>query len=46
MDLAGFGKRVPKFDQALDRRRERRVLSEEEFGRLFAVAAANGRALW
>jgi integrase len=45
-DLGGFGKRVPKFDEALDRRRERRVLTDAELGRLFAVAAANGRTLW
>jgi len=46
VDLAGFGKRVSKFDEALDRRRERRVLTDSELARLFAVAASKGRTLW
>jgi len=45
-DLAGFGKRIGRFDESLDRRRERRTLSDVELARLFAVAADRGRLLW
>ena len=45
-DLAGFGKRVDRFDESLDRRRERRTLTDEELARLFEVAAGRGRLLW
>jgi integrase len=45
-DLAGFGKRIGRFDESLDRRRERRTLSDDELARLFAVAADRGRLLW
>jgi len=37
---------VPKLDERRDRRRVRRPLTDEELGRLIAVALPRGRALW
>jgi len=45
-DLAGFGKRIDRFDESLDRRRERRTLTDGELVRLFEVADGHGRRLW
>ena len=45
-DLAGFGKRVDRFCEELDRRRERRILTDDELARLFQVARARGRILF
>ncbi len=39
-------KAVPKLDERRDRRRVRRPLTDEELGRLIAVAQPRGRALW
>jgi integrase len=45
-DLASFGARVDRFDSDLDRRRERRALTDGELVRLFDVARERGRFLW
>lgn len=45
-DLASFGARVDRFDTDLDRRRERRALTDGELVRLFDVARERGRFLW
>ena len=45
-DLASFGARVDRFDSDLDRRRERRALTDGELVRLFDVARDRGRFLW
>jgi integrase len=45
-DLASFGARVDRFDSELDRRRERRTLTDGELVRLFDVARERGRFLW
>ncbi len=37
---------VPKLDESRDRRRVRRPLTDEELGRLLAVAHERGRAAW
>lgn len=44
--LPDFGARIPRFDESLDRRTVRRVLTPDEILRLLEVADARGRRLW
>ena len=45
-NLSDFSKRVVRFNEAEDRRKVRRSLTNDELARLLAVGEANGRGLW